>query len=358
MKVRNLKKSYLLIAAAFMVSFAGITAVAAQTENGRRASNIQSKGNFDYENGKVVICSSDLTYLADEIDLLEDTYKTETVRALDQIGTYFRTDGTPTHSESDNNIPSSEARQLPYNVIMEGIVRSQSIPTERTYTGILPGQTAETHGNIFAAIENNLTLGAAAWVDGKLIVGNGADNDSYYTKGKKDGYDDGYLQGNKDGYDNGYAQGSKDGYDNGYAQGNKDGHDNGYNQGYEAGAAASKVHIIQVTDGDIKSLLPDVYQSLTADNFFTKLESVSGLAASDGMGSKSTYYGIQCHMTYDASTGWLTVDGEFSGSNVSEDGRHSAGYTGYSVKDYVYAESGSGSVRGETNVKFSLWCVY
>ena len=222
MKIKRTRVIYLLMAAIILAGGVSATAIAAQSATERRASNIKSKGNFDFENGKVTIYSSDLIYLADEIDLLEDTYKTETVKALDQIGTYFNSDGTSMHDKGDSNISSSEAKLLPYGAIIDGIINSQSIPTERTYTGTMPGQTTETHGNISAATEANLSLGTAAWVEGKLIVGNGMDNNSSYTRGKKDGYDDGYTQGKKDGYDDGYAKGNKDGYDNGYAQGNKD----------------------------------------------------------------------------------------------------------------------------------------
>lgn len=238
MKIKKTRAIYLLMAAIILAGGVSATAIAAQSVNERRASNIKSKGNFDFENGKVTIYSSDLIYLADEIDLLEDTYKTETVKALDQIGTYFNSDGTSTHGKGDSNISSSEAKLLPYGAIIDGIIYSQSIPTERTYTGTMPGQTMETHGNISAATEANLSLGTAAWVEGKLIVGNGMDNNSSYTQGKKDGYDNGYAQGNKDGYDSGYAKGNKDGYDSGYTKGNKDGYDSGYSQGYEDGASA------------------------------------------------------------------------------------------------------------------------
>lgn len=344
MKART-KKLGLFIAIVMIAGLAAATSATAQT--GRRASNIKSNGNFDFDSGKVTIYTSDLIYLADEIDLLEDTYKTGVAEALDQIGTYFKSDGTSTHNRNESAVAPSEAASLPFGAIREGIINSQSIPTERTYTGILPGQNTQTSGNISAAQADHLSLGAAAWVDGDLIIGTGTDNNTYYT------------QGSQDGYNKGYAQGEQDGYNKGYAQGNKDGHDSGYNQGVSDGMAASKVHMVQVTDGDIKSLLPDVYQSLSADNFFVKLESVSGTAESDGMGQKSTAYGIDCKISYDAATGQLTVDGDFSGSNVMEDGRHSAGYTGYSVRDYVYGGSGaSGSVRGELTVRFSLWCVY
>ena len=231
MTIKKTRTVYLLMAAIILASGVSATAIAAQSATGKRASNIKSKGNFDFENGKVTIYSSDLIYLADEIDLLEDTYKTETVKALNQIGTYFNSDGTSTHGKDDSNISSSEAKLLPYGAIIDGIIHSQSIPTERTYTGTMPGQTTETHGNISASTEANLSLGTAAWVEGKLIVGTGEDNFAYYTQGSQDGYNKGYTQGEKDGYNKGYAQGDKDGYNKGYSQGSQDGYSEGYAQG-------------------------------------------------------------------------------------------------------------------------------
>lgn len=217
---------------------------AAQTE--KRAANIKSKGNFDFENGTVFFASSDLVYLADEIDVLEDTYKTETVKALNGISTYFNLDGSITHNPEESTLASAGAPSLPYNAITAGILSSQSIPSQ-TYKGTLPGSKTETTGNISGAAGANLSLGAAAWVDGHLIVGTGEDNSAYYKNGydagNKKGYEDGYDAGNKkgykDGYDAGYEKGHEDGYKEGnkkgYETGKKEGHDEGYDEGYDKG---------------------------------------------------------------------------------------------------------------------------
>ena len=51
--------------------------VARADNDGRRADKLHSKGIMKYSNDQVVIDSSDLTYLADEIDTLEKDYKTK-----------------------------------------------------------------------------------------------------------------------------------------------------------------------------------------------------------------------------------------------------------------------------------------
>lgn len=178
-----LKKCKVIFGIIIIIISAGIIGAKATAQTKNRAANIKSTGNFDYGNGTVVISSEDLVYLANEIDLLEDTYKTETVKALDQMGTYFTSDSLPTHNMGEDNLPYSDANLLPFSAIINGIIYSQSIPTERTYTGILPGEKEEISGNISEATAENLSLGTAAWVDGKLIVGTGIDNNNYYNEG-------------------------------------------------------------------------------------------------------------------------------------------------------------------------------
>ena len=169
------------------ITLSGVIGLTSSAQTDKRSDNIKSKGIIDFQNGAAVISSSDLNYLADEIDLLEDTYKTETVNALNQVGTFYKLDGTTTFNPEESTLASSDASILPFSAITDGIINSQSIPAERTYLGTLPGGT-EMNGNISAATAENLSLGTAAWVDGELIVGTGADNNSYYNRGYADGY--------------------------------------------------------------------------------------------------------------------------------------------------------------------------
>lgn len=271
MKVRT-KKFGLFMVIVMIAGLAAATSVTAQTE--RRASNIKSNGNFDFDNGKVTFYSSDLIFLADEIDLLEDTYKTGVAEALDQIGTYFKSDGTSTHNRNESAVAPSDAANLPFGAIREGIVNSQSIPTERTYTGTLPGQATQTSGNISAAQADNLSLGAAAWVDGNLIIGTGADNNKYYTQGSQDGYNKGYTQGEQDGYNKGYTQGEQD----------------GYNKGYNQGISESSAEIIDLTDaaysasGDYRGNMVNKSYTCTKDGYCTIMYSVYGWQVAGNIG--------------------------------------------------------------------------
>lgn len=158
--------------------------------DGIRRGNIKSRGIIDYAGGQVIIDASDLTYLADEIDALEAAYKLNTVAALNRMGTYYMQDGSITHDESAETLPLESAVNLSFDEIYEGVLQSQSVENLAT-TEILTGASAD-----------NLTAGTASWVDGTLVIGNGADNDSSYQKG----YDEGYQKG----YNAGRTQGQKD----------------------------------------------------------------------------------------------------------------------------------------------------
>lgn len=181
------KKTKTICALITVIILTGIIGMASKAQTERRASNIKSKGIFDYDNGTVVVDASDLTYLADEIDLLEETYKKKTVKALNKLSTYFMMDNSTTHDPDESNLDPDSSVILPFGSIIDGILASQSIPTEKTYTGTLPGEENETTGNISAATAENLSLGTAAWVDGELVIGTGADNNSYYSQGHTEG---------------------------------------------------------------------------------------------------------------------------------------------------------------------------
>lgn len=226
MKIKKTRTVYLLMAAIILASGVSATAIAAQSATGKRASNIKSKGNFDFENGKVTIYSSDLIYLADEIDLLEDTYKTETVKALNQIGTYYKLDGTTTFNKNEGTLSPDNANVLPFNAIINGITNSQSVTTATSADNILSGMQAWVNGAMLTgtmpnngttgisdlkagdsytipsgyttggivktasladqtpatATADNLSAGVTAWVNGVKITGTGADFEKIYEK--------------------------------------------------------------------------------------------------------------------------------------------------------------------------------
>lgn len=180
----------------------------------RRKDALSSKGIINYADGAVVMDSADFVRLADWMDGLDAAYEKSTsdaVEALKQIGTYFMADGSVTHEPEKAAGSDGNAMKLPYSKIGEGILQSQSV-----------AYLAEQ--GIGAAAAGNLSRGTAAWVDGRPIIGNGADNDAYYK--------DGYSAGEEAGYQTGYAMGAKDAetnvnpssasYQAGYAQGKED----------------------------------------------------------------------------------------------------------------------------------------
>ncbi|MCH5259305.1 MAG: hypothetical protein J1F18_06095 [Lachnospiraceae bacterium] len=134
---------------------------------GSRRNLLHSRGTINYADGRVVIGSTDLWNLADGIDKLEKDYREMTTAALNSIGTYFDADGNAGHVAADGTdyVPSS-CEQL-----MAGLLRSQSVD----------------HLTAAPVTSDNITAGAAAWVNGQCIIGNGADNARAYQRGREDG---------------------------------------------------------------------------------------------------------------------------------------------------------------------------
>ena len=178
-----------------------------------RKANLKSTGSINFENGAVYVTASDLIYLADEIDNLENTYKRTSIDALNDIGTFFLSDGTTVNDSAGNVIDTDEEKSgVAFGKIIEGIKKSQSVDS------LLQTQATDKEGNLLfyeteeaqtnkdvhsmttidtgfpvfyqPANTNNLSAGTAAWVGGNLIKGNGADNASYYEQGYRIGYAD------------------------------------------------------------------------------------------------------------------------------------------------------------------------
>ena len=170
--------------------------VVAKADASSRRANIKSTGNIEFKNGEVSIASSDLIYLADEIDSLENTYKQTIVDALNDIGTFFLKDGSSVNDAARNEVDEEEEKAaLSFGTIVEGIRKSQSV------------EGLDQHR---AAIADNLSAGTAAWVNGELIKGTGRDNEDFYNRG----FEEGNAQGYEQGYKQGYAQGVVDGQQN------------------------------------------------------------------------------------------------------------------------------------------------
>jgi hypothetical protein len=177
-------------------------AMATESVNATRNS-LKSQGSIVYTDGEnsVEIYSDDLYTIADQLD----SYKTSMANQLAKIHTYFTSNtgmGTGTTTDSKANIthttPASadtvDPLAMDFDTLLEGLAASQSIPTNVTEYGYASAQklyktdggflTTDSSGNteisITAATANNLSAGTAAWVNGNLILGTGADNTAYY----------------------------------------------------------------------------------------------------------------------------------------------------------------------------------
>lgn len=183
-------------------------------QNLNRRNEIKSRGNIKFENGEVYITSSDLVYLADEIDILEKTYKCNLVDALNSIGTYFRNEGSITYDAGQNEVNSEESKQkLSFGNIKQGILQSQSVDfVKQMQATDKEGNplyfASETAGNNNEKINftttdtgfpiyygeasaANLSAGSAAWVNGVLLKGTGEDNKRSWQNGYNEGYTNG-----------------------------------------------------------------------------------------------------------------------------------------------------------------------
>lgn len=188
-------------------------AMADNTTNSNATGNsLKSFGNVVYTNGEdsVEIYSDDLYILADQLD----SFKSKVADQLAEINTYLSSGSNGTSTVTDSSIkivhtePSGsdvvDPLTLDFDTLLEGVAASQSIPTDVTEYGYSDGtilyKNSEgeltTDGteenveqiNISAATPENLSAGSAAWVNGELILGTGADNKAYYNWGYINGF--------------------------------------------------------------------------------------------------------------------------------------------------------------------------
>ena len=205
-KIENVRKAILGIACVLAIS----TPLMVMANGSGRREYIKSKGKIDFNNGTVVVDSNDLLYLADQVDVLERTYKITAVDALNRIGTYFKNDGSVTADTETNEVDTEEEKKnLSLENIKEGILQSQSVYSLLQTQAVdkdgnalfYVNQEAADNGNLLQSTTQNtglpiyyqsikaenLTAGTAAWVNGKLVMGNGGDNASAYAQGFVDG---------------------------------------------------------------------------------------------------------------------------------------------------------------------------
>lgn len=180
-------------------------AVAAEKE-GATTDNLKSHGAIVYEAAgeEVEINSLDLYMLADQIDQI----RINVAGQLGKINTFFTTGpGTPlknggrvgiTHTRPYGN-DYVDPLTIDFDTLVEGIAVSQHISSDVKDYGYPSGTrlyqredgslTTDRGGeslpdlSIKPAAADNLSAGTAAWVEGRLILGTGKDNQSYMQKG-------------------------------------------------------------------------------------------------------------------------------------------------------------------------------
>lgn len=182
--------------------------------NSTRASKLSSTGTYVAENnngtGEVVLSSSDLMSLANQIDELESTYKSKTAEALGKIGTTVS--ATASFDDLYNAILHSQdatanASQIlkSYSAWVNGSKlvgtmtnngstgatglkagESYTIPAGYTSGGTVTTATlaSQTQATASAA---NIASGKTAWVNGVKVTGTGADITTAYDQGVADG---------------------------------------------------------------------------------------------------------------------------------------------------------------------------
>lgn len=110
-----------------------------------------------------------------------------------KLGTKFRQEsgGIVCDRNPDTGQGDVDVSQLSWPVIVQAVADSQKVPGG---LAVLNPEAAmhiegveEYTDHYVTATEDNISRGKAAWADGKLLLGNGADNDRAYQAGIRDG---------------------------------------------------------------------------------------------------------------------------------------------------------------------------
>lgn len=202
----NLKKRSIAMLTAVLLLSGSACMVAAAAENPSATKNeLHSQGAIQYQDGTktVFIDSADLYKLADTLD----SFKVCVAEQLGEQSTYLsknpsgvpltKTNGIYVTHQKPTTSDAVDPATLPFHTLMEGMAASQTIPTDpavyemasgtKLYQGkdgkLQIGQKQEEDAqevHIHAATAAELSAGAAAWVDGKLILGTGDVNKTYH----------------------------------------------------------------------------------------------------------------------------------------------------------------------------------
>lgn len=110
-----------------------------------------------------------------------------------QLGTKFwqRPEGIVCDRNPDSGQGDADVSQLSWPMITQAVADSQKVPEGLTVLNpenAMHIEGVEEYTDYYVtAVADNISRGKAAWADGVLLLGNGADNDKAYQTGIRDG---------------------------------------------------------------------------------------------------------------------------------------------------------------------------
>lgn len=173
-----------IIAGVYGLSSEGMTTLAA---HGGAQEDICSTGRIQYE--QAVFDSADLSNIRAYID----ERRRAVAGTLIQLGTRFRqqAEGYTYDRNPDAEQGEIDSGQIDWTTLIQAAADSQTVPDKLSVlnpeAAMHIGGVEERTDYYETAIEDNISRGMAAWADGKLLLGNGADNDKAHKKGTEDG---------------------------------------------------------------------------------------------------------------------------------------------------------------------------
>ncbi|MBD5475840.1 MAG: hypothetical protein HDR17_07665 [Lachnospiraceae bacterium] len=147
---------------------------------------MRSTGRIQYE--QAVFDSADLQDILSHID----EKKRAAAGTLIQLGTRFRQQaaGYTYDRNPDAEQGEIDIGQIDWTTLIQAAADSQTVPDKLSVLNpeaAMHIEGVEERTDYYeTAIEDNISRGMAAWADGKLLLGNGADNDKAYKKGTED----------------------------------------------------------------------------------------------------------------------------------------------------------------------------
>ncbi|MDE6740226.1 MAG: hypothetical protein K2K07_14180 [Lachnospiraceae bacterium] len=173
-----------IIAGVCGLSAEGMTTLAA---HGKAREYMRSTGRIQYD--QAVFDSADLQNVCAHID----EKRRAAAGTLIQLGTRFRqqTEGYTYDRNPDAEQGEIDIGQIEWTTLIQAVADSQTVPAKLRVLNpeaAMHIEGVEERTDYYeTAIEDNISRGMAAWADGKLLLGNGADNDKAHKKGTEDG---------------------------------------------------------------------------------------------------------------------------------------------------------------------------